>query len=113
MLANYPADHFQSIISIDLTEVSKQPEFAGNTEISVRKVFHRLLYKTSKELDIDKGCVTLNQVSDYATGHKHQTKRSEKTEKRQLDIVNYFERRCKAKDLRINDVIEVYNRKQQ
>jgi len=107
MLANYLADHFQSIISIDWTEVSKQPEFAGNTEISVRKVFHRLLYKTSKELDIDKGCVTLNQVSDYATGHKHQTKRSEKTEKRQLDIVNYFERRCKAKDLRISGVIEV------
>ena len=112
MLATYLAEHFQSIISIDWTEVSKQPEFAGNTEISVRKVFHRLLYKTSKELDIDKGRVTLKQVSEFATGHKHQTRRSESTEKRQLDIVNYFERKCKAKDMKISSVIEVNNRKQ-
>ena len=76
ILANYLADHFQSIISIDWTEVVKLQGFTGNTKIYfyIRKVFYRLLYKTCKALNIDKGSVTLNQISEYAMGHKHKKK---------------------------------------
>ena len=35
MLANYLSDHFQSVISIDWTEVAKQPGFTGNTDLSI------------------------------------------------------------------------------
>ena len=104
MLANYLADNFTSVMKINWTEVSKQPEFSGNTEIGARKVFHRLLYKTSKELDIDKGNITLSQVAEYARNHNLKTRRTEKMRIRQLNIFQYFERKCLEIGLRIKTI---------
>ena len=99
MLINFLADHFESQTSIDWDVVLKQPEFAGKTDSHIKKTYYGLLYKTSKELDINKNDVSLKQLAKHVLNQDLSKPLSEKRRRRQLDMIEYFENQCSARGL--------------
>ena len=102
MLANYLAENFESTESIDWATVREQSEFAGCSEIMIKKIYHRLIYKTSKELSIDKLEVKPQQIVHHinrrGTVHKFY-KISDKLRRRQIEIIEYFEKCCQMNNI--------------
>jgi len=96
MLANFLADNFQTTTEINWNFVLSKPEFSGHTEISVKKVFHRLVYKTSKYFSVDKLHVTCQQIAEYTRDNEELLlKVGNKKRLRQIDIIEYFEKACR------------------
>eukprot|EP00092_Neocalanus_flemingeri_P019642 GFUD01021274.1.p1 GENE.GFUD01021274.1~~GFUD01021274.1.p1 ORF type:complete len:618 (+),score=188.57 GFUD01021274.1:152-2005(+) len=113
MLANYLAEHFEDIDSIDWFSVARKPKFAGHTLISLRNQFFNYLNlfktrqdKTSKDGNSE---VTLKDVADF-TNARYKfglcTVRPVKknTLTRQKEIIDYFEQYVKKQGVEMFDV---------
>jgi len=100
MLANFLASNFQTTSEINWKIVLSQPEFSGHTEISVKKVFHRLVYKSSKYFSVDKLQVTCQQIAQYTRANEELLlKVGTKKRLRQIDIIEYFEKACRKRKI--------------
>jgi len=100
MLINYLADNFVSQISIDWDQVLQHPDFCGKTDNMVKKTFYGLLYKASKELNINKRELTLRQLSDHVMNKELSKTISEKKKKSQMQMINYFEEACSKRGVK-------------
>jgi len=94
MLANYLAEHFEDINSVDWGQVSKKPKFAGHSQASLRNVFSYLFKLTKEKLKVDSGEVSLENVADFANEAYRENaarKPSENKLKRQEEVISFFE----------------------
>jgi len=104
MLANYLADNFKNIDSIDWQSVSTKTEFAGHTQASLRTVFFNNLYKeTKRNLNDNSEDITLEMVAEYANKAFAQGGRKvlDKILTRQKEVIDYFECYVKKKSIQI------------
>merc|ERR1712126_70539 len=91
MLANYLADHFQDIDSIDWPSVAANKEFSGHTEGSLRNVFKSgLLSHTRKNIKAEGSVLTLKDVAEVANSIRRRNNRVK--EERQLEVIQYYEK---------------------
>ena len=88
MLANYLAENFQDADSVDWISVARKPKFAGHSAVSLRYIFFKQLYRDTKLMH-DPRKVTLDDVAAYTN----------KTLKRQQDVIEYFEKNIKKQGL--------------
>jgi len=94
MLANYVADNFKDINSIDWPSVAAKKEFAGHTQASLRNVFFTAIFQeTKRNLNAFTEDITLDMVADFAnktfaTGGR---KVRDTILTRQKEVVAYFE----------------------
>ena len=94
MLANYLADNFKNIDSIDWQSVSTKTEFAGHTQASLRTVFFINLFKeTKRDPNANSEDITLEMVADYAnkTFAPGGRKVLDRILTRQKEVIDYFE----------------------
>ena len=97
MLANFLADNFSSIPSIDWPTVVSRPEFRGHSEFSLRKIFWSTLVRTAAtDLGVSRTQLSLQQVAQ--SGLK-KTRLVKKVKKRQLDLIDYFQYACNVKGI--------------
>ena len=92
MLANILADNFHSIPEIDWRFVINYPEFSGHTDKSLRTVFYaHILPNAARRLRIEKFDLTLKQIAGDAEKNYVSSKIPKKVERRQKEIIEYFE----------------------
>lgn len=102
-LANFLAENFEDIQSIDWSIVNTQSEFAGHTEHSLRRVFYSGIFKLTKENPKKQSeDITLEMIAEFAntsfmSGGK---KVLGGTLKRQQEIIDYFECYVKSKNIK-------------
>eukprot|EP00092_Neocalanus_flemingeri_P021267 GFUD01023046.1.p1 GENE.GFUD01023046.1~~GFUD01023046.1.p1 ORF type:complete len:643 (+),score=159.62 GFUD01023046.1:102-2030(+) len=99
MLANYLADNFNSIDSIDWPFVANRPEFVGHTQGSLRSIFFAYLFRSTKlHLKLESSEISLKNIADNtneAYGDKNSRKITENVLTRQKQVINYFEQYVK------------------
>lgn len=99
ILANYLADNFYSLDSIDWLVVAKRPEFVGHTQGSLRSIFFGYLFKSTKiKNDLDYSQITLKNIADNANvaySAENSRKVSDNVLKRQKAVIDYFEQYVK------------------
>ena len=67
MLANYLADHFDDVDSVDWPTVASRAEFAGHTQTSIKYLFYSNLFKRTKEkLSESSEEINLKHIADIA-----------------------------------------------
>jgi len=98
-LANYLAQNFLDVNSIDWSSVVSNPEFAGHTQISLRKYFSSYLFRT--ELHKDAADISLKMIAEFANTKYAEGGRKvlDKDLKRQQEIIDYFEGYVKTKGI--------------
>ena len=102
-LANFLADNFKDVNSIDWYTVGSLPDFTGHTQASLRNIlFSTLSEVTKNKLNIDRQDITLKMIASvantvYLPGSKVA---SERSVKRQKEIVMYFESYVKANSMK-------------
>jgi len=99
MLANYLADNFDDVDSVDWPAVASRAEFAGHTQTSIKYLFYTFLFKRTKEkLSESSEEITLKHIADIANKQfKDGTspKIREKILIRQKEVIDYFEQYVK------------------
>jgi len=94
MLANYLADNFKDLNSIDWTSVATKPEFTGHTQTSLRRLFFSNIFINAKNnLKANSEDITLGMVAEfankaYAPGGRRIVDR---ILTRQKAVIDYFE----------------------
>ena len=94
MLANYVADNFKDINSIDWPSVAAKTEFAGHTQASLRCVFFsNLLILTKRHLNAVSEDITLEMVADFVNKASASGGRKVRDTilTRQKEVIYYFE----------------------
>jgi len=91
-LANYLAENFSDINSVDWHSVIKEPEFAGHTSVSLRSYFSIIFKHAKHSLKRVGENISLEMVAEfanskYATGER---KVLDRDLKRQQEIIDYF-----------------------
>merc|ERR1719318_2278042 len=104
-LANYLAEHFEDINSIDWPSVISKTEFAGHTIPSLRKKFTNLIMCTKQAQNEQSEEITLEMIAAFANTKYVLGGRqvSEIQLKRQKEIIEYFE--CYVKTNCITDFL--------
>eukprot|EP00092_Neocalanus_flemingeri_P036692 GFUD01039947.1.p1 GENE.GFUD01039947.1~~GFUD01039947.1.p1 ORF type:complete len:618 (+),score=168.57 GFUD01039947.1:78-1931(+) len=93
MLANYLAEHYEDIDSVDWYSVAGKPKFAGNTIDGLKRLFFASLLQQTKQGFSANQEVTLKDVADYTNakfndgGSNYITT---KALKRQTEVIDYF-----------------------
>eukprot|EP00092_Neocalanus_flemingeri_P034275 GFUD01037272.1.p1 GENE.GFUD01037272.1~~GFUD01037272.1.p1 ORF type:complete len:770 (-),score=230.53 GFUD01037272.1:155-2464(-) len=107
MLANYLAEHFEDIDSVDWSAVASKPKFVGHTLISLRNIFFKNLFKFTKKSKGGNSEVTLKDVAD-CTNAKYKFVGLCTVQKnilrRQKEIIDYFEQYVKKQGIEMFDV---------
>ena len=93
MLSNFIADNFESEGSINWNYVlTAVPEFSGHTITSLRYLFASVIKNhASKKLNTPIEKLSLKQVAAFADENYKQRKLRKRVEKRQHDLIEYFE----------------------
>ena len=92
MLANVIAENYETMGDIDWKGLLKYKEFSGHSDSSLRTVFYaHILPGAVKRLNIDKFELTLKEIAGDAESNYRTSEVSKKVEKRQRDIIYYFE----------------------
>ena len=105
MLANYLADNFKDVNSINWPLVAGRPEFDGHTEVSLHYYFGAHLFQRSKQRV--NGAVEEVTLKLIAEDENEQFKNkkirqvADKVLKRQEEIISYFEQYVKSKSINI------------
>ena len=99
MLAKVLADNFESIKTVDWASVLEYPEFSGHTAKSLRKAFNCLESILHKKLNVKISDLSLKQISVFAQENYKPRKLSKKTEKRQQELIAYFENFVKENNI--------------
>eukprot|EP00092_Neocalanus_flemingeri_P090026 GFUD01114000.1.p1 GENE.GFUD01114000.1~~GFUD01114000.1.p1 ORF type:complete len:246 (+),score=59.16 GFUD01114000.1:64-738(+) len=95
MLANYLADHFEDVDSVNWLSVASRTEFAGQTQISLRFRYVQLFNKTKEKMKGSGEEVTLKHIADITNKQFKESRfirSNEKTLTRQKKIIDYFEK---------------------
>jgi len=104
-LANYLAEHFDYINSIDWSSVITKTEFAGHTIPSLRKKFTNLIEHTKNLQNDHSEDITPEMIAEFANAKYvlggRQVSGIELS--RQKEIIDYFE--CYAKTNGISDFL--------
>ena len=102
MLANYLADNFDSIDTINWLSVSKKAEFVGFTHQGLRVLFSGYLVRSAqRQMNLEKSKITLKDIADnanvmFSEGNCTQVNRkADLMLKRQKVVIDYFERYVK------------------
>ena len=93
-LANYLADNFNDVNSIDWNTVASLPDFVGHTQDSLRHIFFTTLTPaTQRKLNMKRKDISLRMIADIGnTVYLHgSTVELAKNVKRQKAVVEYFE----------------------
>jgi len=101
ILANLLAEKFDSIPAIDWATVAGYKEFSGHTETSLRKLLHTdLMLAAVKHLKAPRSNLTLDQIAKTAMIKYSDVKKlPDRVRKRQMEIIEYWERKVKADHL--------------
>jgi len=103
ILANYLAENFDCLDSIDWVVVATRPEFVGHTQGSLRSIFYGHLFKSTKlNSDIEYSQITLKNIADNANvaySPENSRKVSQNVLKRQKSVIDYFEQYVKKHDI--------------
>ena len=93
MLSNFIADNFESEGSINWNYVlTAVPEFSGHTNTSLRYLFASVIKNhASKKLNTPIEKLSLKQIAAFADENYKQRKLRKTIEKRQHDLIEYFE----------------------
>ena len=94
MLANYLADRFEDVDSVNWDAVAKKPKFAGHSRASLRNEFSYLLKSTKDRMKVTTKEVTLQNVADYsneAYGPKRARNPIDRVLNRQKAVIDFFE----------------------
>ena len=101
MLANVIAENYETMGDIEWKDLLKYQEFSGHSDSSLRTVFYaHILPGAVKRLNIDKFDLTLKEIAGDAESNYKSTEVSKKVERRQKDIINYFETKIKQYNLK-------------
>ena len=93
MLANYVAEHFTDVDNIQWDTVVACQEFAGHTETSISNLYHsRLVHDAQNHLGVHRKHLTLRQIAENAEKIYKNTSVSEKVKRRQMEVINHFEK---------------------
>eukprot|EP00092_Neocalanus_flemingeri_P021291 GFUD01023075.1.p1 GENE.GFUD01023075.1~~GFUD01023075.1.p1 ORF type:complete len:482 (+),score=140.48 GFUD01023075.1:166-1611(+) len=95
MLANYLADNFEDVDSVNWLSVASRTEFAGQTQTSLRYQYVKLFNRTKIKMNGSGEEVTLKHIADITNKQFKEgrfKKISEKTLTRQKKIIDYFEK---------------------
>ena len=107
MLANYVADNFDSIDSIDWNKVLAFEEFSAYSIHSIRYKFHSVIVRSAQKYSQrDSTCLTLREIAQHASVvySKENVKKIRATVlARQTEVINHFEK--KVKDLGIKNFL--------
>jgi hypothetical protein len=103
LLANFLAENFKDMQSIDWSFVITKSEFAGHTEKSLRFLFTNRIFQYAK-INLNQQCedITLEMIAElvntaFIPGGQKVLGR---TLKRQQDIIEYFEFYVKSKNIK-------------
>ena len=103
MLANYLADNFEDLESIDWKQVASRDEFKGHTEVSLHYYFGAyLLQGTKLKMNGKYERVTLRHIQDKENEEFKNTKLRKVGEKvlvRQKEVIDYFANFVKEQEL--------------
>ena len=99
MLANVLADNFETLGAVDWTFVLTYPEFSGHTVKSLKRMFHVLRKNMCHKQKVGASEVSLKQVATFAAKSFHPRKLPKNIEKRQRELIDYFERKVNAKNI--------------
>ena len=99
MLAKVLADNFESVKTVNWASVLEYPEFSGHTAKSLRSAFHYLERVLNKRLDVKISDLSLKQISVFAQENYKPRKVFKKTEKRQQELIAYFENFVKENNI--------------
>ena len=99
MLAIVLADNFETLGAVDLTFVLTCPEFSGHTLKSLKRMFHVLRKIMCHKQKVGASEVSLKQVATFAVKSFHPRKLPKNIEKRQRELIDYFERQVNAKNI--------------
>lgn len=100
MLANVLADNFPSVDKIDWNLVFAHPEFLGHTEESLKLQYQQLIKYVCDHLKVSQSEVTLKSIAEFAT-ERYKPRKIAKNERRQMELVNYFEKQVKLYKLHV------------
>ena len=105
MLSKYLADNYQDFKSIDWESVCHQKEFSGHTAFSLKSIFHEFLLPNAERfLNLSPSQIKLEQIADSSDEiYKHAGKVTKAVKKRQMEVINYFEKSVKR--LKITDFL--------
>jgi hypothetical protein len=98
-LANYLAENFPDVNSIDWSSVARKPAFAGHTQISLRSYFSSFLFRSVLHKDCED--ISLERIAKFANTKYAEGGRKvlDKDLKRQQEIIAYFECFVKTKGI--------------
>ena len=99
MLANVLADNFETLGAVDWTFVLTYPEFSGHTVKSLKRMFHVLRKNMCHKQKVGASEVSLKQVATFAEKSFLPRKLPKNIEKRQRELIDYFERQVNAKNI--------------
>ena len=99
MLVNVLADNFESEDAVDWDFVLKFPEFCGHSIQSLRHMLHNYFQVVSSNMKISRIDLTLKQVSKFTKENYKPRKVPQRVEKRQQEIIKYFEEMVKSKGI--------------
>ena len=99
MLAKVLADNFKSLKTVDWDFVLKYPEFSGHTANSLRSALSCLEKVLHRKLGVKRSDLSLKQISEFAQENYKPRKVSKKTEKRQQELIAYFEKNVKQNNI--------------
>ena len=105
MLSKYLAKNYQDFDSIDWESVCSQKEFSGHTQFSLKAIFHEFLqHNAERFLNLEPSQITLEQIACCTEKiYRDAREVTERVKKRQLEVINYFEKSVKR--LKIKDFL--------
>jgi len=91
MLASYIDENYNDFESIDWNFVSQKREFSGHTEITLRDIYSKLLFRTKKILLGYQQDLIPKNVAEVTNSYPKLKKKSSAVLLRRQNIINYFE----------------------
>ena len=103
MLANYLADNYEDVESIDWKEVAGREEFKGHTEVSLHYYFGAYMIQRARlKLNGEIGNITLRHIQvneNELFKNSNLRKVGEKVLVRQKEVIDYFENYVKEQEI--------------
>ena len=99
MLANVLAENFESLETVDWASVLQYPEFSGHTARSLRIAFNHLEKNLCCQTKAKPNDYTLKQIAVFANEKYKPRKLFKRDEKRQNELIQYFEKMVKEKNI--------------
>ena len=101
MLANSIADNFESVEKIDWGYLTTFSEFMGHTEDSLRVQFKTTILSYKRKFkETNNSLISLRKLAKYVSGSYKPKKVSKAIERRQQELIEYFEEQVKIHNIK-------------